>query len=80
MWVTVYINLKHSPAEAKWIFADIDWQYVLSKTEIFIFNYDSSDNSIAAAPSFPGLCCFPEGHGFKQWVGDASKVLMKVCM
>ena len=33
---------------------------------------------IAAAPSFSGLGCFPEGHGFKQWTGDDSKALMKV--
>ncbi|PSR72189.1 hypothetical protein PHLCEN_2v11928 [Hermanssonia centrifuga] len=36
------------------------------------------DRRIAALPSFPGLCCFPEGRGFKQWTGDDSKALMKV--
>ena len=34
---------------------------------------------IAIAPSFPGLQCFLEGRGFKQWTGDDSKALMKVC-
>lgn len=29
-------------------------------------------------PLFPNLRCFPEGHWFKQWTGDDSKVLMKV--
>ncbi|KAF8274732.1 hypothetical protein EI94DRAFT_1768565 [Lactarius quietus] len=29
--------------------------------------------------TFPGLRCFPEGCGFKQWIGDDSKALMKVC-
>ncbi|KAF8801773.1 hypothetical protein BYT27DRAFT_7226673 [Phlegmacium glaucopus] len=58
-WVTAYINLEHSPAEAKQILADID-------------------RRIAAAPSFPGLRHFPEGRGFKQWMGDDSKALMKV--
>ena len=29
-------------------------------------------------PSFPGLC-FSDGCGFKQWTGDDSKALMKVC-
>ena len=33
---------------------------------------------IAAAPLVPGLRCFPEGRGFKQWTGDDSKALMKV--
>ena len=34
--------------------------------------------SIALAPPFAGLHRFPEGRGFKQWMGDDSKVLMKV--
>ncbi|KAG2063674.1 hypothetical protein BDR04DRAFT_1037353, partial [Suillus decipiens] len=33
---------------------------------------------IAAAPLFPGLCCFPHGCHFKQWTDDDSKTLMKV--
>ena len=36
--------------------------------------------SIAAVPSFPGLRRFPQGRGFKQWTGDDSKALMKVCI
>ncbi|KAF8256834.1 hypothetical protein EI94DRAFT_1774813 [Lactarius quietus] len=36
------------------------------------------DWCIAAVPTIPGLRCFPEGHGFKQWMGDDSKALMKV--
>jgi len=35
---------------------------------------------IAAAPSFPGLRRFPERRGFKQWIGDDSKALMKVSL
>jgi hypothetical protein len=34
---------------------------------------------IAAVPLFPGLRRFREGRGFKQWTGDDSKALMKVC-
>jgi hypothetical protein len=34
---------------------------------------------IAAAPAFPGQRRFPEGRGFRQWTGDDSKALMKVC-
>ena len=34
--------------------------------------------SIALAPSFAGLQCFPEGWNFKQWTRDDSKALMKV--
>ena len=36
--------------------------------------------SIALAPPFAGLRRFPEGRGFKQWTGDDSKALMKVCL
>ncbi|KAI9439187.1 hypothetical protein H4582DRAFT_2111330 [Lactarius indigo] len=39
---------------------------------------DDIDRRIALAPPFPGLCCFPQGRGFKQWTGDDSKALMKV--
>jgi hypothetical protein len=35
--------------------------------------------SIAAVPLFPGLRRFPQGRGFKQWTGNDSKALMKVC-
>lgn len=34
---------------------------------------------ISLAPSFAGLRRFPEGRDFKQWTGDDSKALMKVC-
>ncbi|KAG1797296.1 uncharacterized protein BJ212DRAFT_1450497 [Suillus subaureus] len=36
------------------------------------------DRRVAAVPSFSGLQHFPQGHDFKQWTGDDSKVLMKV--
>ncbi|EGO23326.1 hypothetical protein SERLADRAFT_440055 [Serpula lacrymans var. lacrymans S7.9] len=39
---------------------------------------DDIDSRIAATPSFPGLRRFPQGHGYKQWMGDDSKALMKV--
>ncbi|KAI6004187.1 hypothetical protein EDD15DRAFT_2385241 [Pisolithus albus] len=34
--------------------------------------------NIAAIAPFPGLQRFPQGHHFKQWMGDDSKALMKV--
>jgi len=34
--------------------------------------------SLAAVPSFPGICHFSDGHGFLQWTGDDSKALIKV--
>ncbi|KAG1901623.1 uncharacterized protein F5891DRAFT_1128048 [Suillus fuscotomentosus] len=36
------------------------------------------DCRVAAVPSFSGLRRFPQGHDFKQWMGDDSKALMKV--
>jgi hypothetical protein len=41
---------------------------------------DDIDRKIASVPSFPGLRRFPEGRNFKQWTGDDSKALMKVCI
>ncbi|KIK16383.1 hypothetical protein PISMIDRAFT_41169, partial [Pisolithus microcarpus 441] len=39
---------------------------------------DDIDRWIAAVALFPRLGHFPQGHHFKQWMGDDSKVLMKV--
>ncbi|KAF9231476.1 hypothetical protein BU15DRAFT_90902 [Melanogaster broomeanus] len=39
---------------------------------------DDIDRRIATVTSFSGLQRFPQGHGFKQWTGDDSKVLMKI--
>ncbi|KAG1742043.1 hypothetical protein EDB19DRAFT_1895037 [Suillus lakei] len=36
------------------------------------------DHRIAVVPSFLGLRQFPQGQGFKQWMGDDSKALIKV--
>ncbi|KAG1813371.1 uncharacterized protein BJ212DRAFT_1448010 [Suillus subaureus] len=36
------------------------------------------DCRVAAVASFSGLQQFPQGHDFKQWTGNDSKVLMKV--
>ena len=33
-----------------------------------------------AVPLYPNLRRFPEGRRFKQWTGDDSKALMKVCL
>ena len=40
---------------------------------------DDIDHCIAAALPYPGLHRFLEGRCFKQWTGDDSKALMKVC-
>ena len=47
-------------------------QYVIGSWPFFLFR-------IAIATPFSGLRRFPQGHGFKQWTGDDSKALMKVC-
>ncbi|KAG1819162.1 uncharacterized protein BJ212DRAFT_1446262 [Suillus subaureus] len=39
---------------------------------------DDIDRRITAVALFSGLQRFPQGHGFKQWMGDDSKALMKV--
>jgi hypothetical protein len=45
-----------------------------------LFNMFNMLYRIAAAPLFPKLRRFPHGRRFKQWTGDDSKALMKVCM
>ncbi|KAG2339206.1 hypothetical protein BDR05DRAFT_977829 [Suillus weaverae] len=40
---------------------------------------DDIDRRIAAVAPFAGLRRFPDGRGFRQWTGDDSKTLMKVC-
>ena len=76
-WVGKYLSLNHGEARAKEILDDIDRRFV-----IFQFSYQliiMLVNRIAAAPLFPNLRRFPQGRRFKQWTGDDSKALMKVC-
>lgn len=49
----------------------------VSCTPVIIQTYLFS--SIAIVPAFSGLRRFADGRGFKQWTGDDSKALMKVC-
>jgi hypothetical protein len=75
-WVFEYIGLAHPPAEAARILADIDHRYD-SHLPLTIECHLTND-SIVAAPHFPGLWHFKHGRNFKQWTGDDSKALMKV--
>jgi hypothetical protein len=75
-WVTDYLILEHGNAQANAILDDIDRRFVSP----FALNLISDKQGrIAAVPTFSGLRRFPEGRGFKQWTGDDSKALMKVC-
>lgn len=49
------------------------------KSSIILVLIKASHDRIAIMPPFPGLHCFPQGQCFKQWTGDNSKALMKVC-
>ncbi|KIM57870.1 hypothetical protein SCLCIDRAFT_80941, partial [Scleroderma citrinum Foug A] len=57
-----------------WVEKYIEWAYQENASAILA----DIDHCIAAAPPFPGLRHFPQGHGFKQWTGNDSKALMKV--
>lgn len=77
-WVEEYLVITHGKTKANRILDDIDHRYVLISLEInkkLIY-----DSRIAIVPPFIGLRRFPEGRGFKQWTGDDSKALMKVCI
>ncbi|KAG1735575.1 uncharacterized protein EDB91DRAFT_1238202 [Suillus paluster] len=58
-----------------WVHQYIKAQYSENEVNMIL---DDIDHRIALAPSFAGLRRFPEGRGFKQWMGDDSKALMKV--
>ena len=47
--------------------------YLYQRTHVLHFR-------LALAPPFPGLRHFKQGRDFKQWTGDDSKGLMKVCL
>lgn len=78
-WVCDYLHEVHGETRANVILDDIDRWYIPLTTprrtcQVLIWN-----RSIAAVPPFPGLRRFPQGRRFKQWMGDDSKALMKVC-
>ena len=78
-WIEQYILSTHRKAQAMKILADIDrWCKIYSHSNI-LQSFDIYHNRIAAVPSFPRLHHFHEGRGFKQWTGNNSKGLMKVC-
>ena len=81
-WVEDYIrNVQHkgNPRLAKEVLADIDRQYVHYYFVVVIYYNSCQILSITCVPPFPGLRHFYEGRGFKQWTGNDSKGLMKVC-
>lgn len=76
-WVEKYLFIIHDAAVAWHIMDNIDHQYVtFVKSGLFTKLYER----ITLVPPFTGLRCFHHGHGFKQWTGDDSKALMKVCL
>ena len=78
-WVGEYLILEHGEAQANEILDDIDRRYVSESFRIKI-NLRMTVNRIAATPLFSNLRRFPHGRRFKQWTGDDSKALMKVCL
>jgi hypothetical protein len=83
MWVCNYLLKVYGETQANAILNDIDRWYIPPTTHRLtllwcweVLTY----NSIAAVPFFPGLCQFPQGRHLKQWMGDDSKALMKVCL
>ena len=68
----------HVPKHALEIIEDIDCWYDISL--FFASRFIKLHSRISAVPPFPGLHQFADGHDFKQWTGDDSKVLMKVCV
>jgi len=76
-WVGEYLVSVHGESRGQSILDDIDRRSVVLLTATLVVC--SFPQSIAAVPPFPGLRRFPHGRRFKQWTGDDSKALMKVC-
>jgi hypothetical protein len=78
-WIQEYLVVKHGKTRANEILDDIDHRYIsqysCDEGCFLMFHF-----SIAIVPLFSGVRRFPEGRGFKQWTGDDSKALMKVCI
>ena len=75
-WIEEYINTTYRKTEAAKILADIDRQCEGSAAPTYSV-YCLVAGRITAVPSFSGLRHFHEGRGFKQWMGNDSKGLMK---
>lgn len=76
-WIRDYLYITHGKSRGTEIVDDIDRRYISQYSwneDFFNFNF-----SIAVVPLFSGVRRFSEGRGFKQWTGDDSKALMKVC-
>ena len=78
-WIVTYIENSNSNAQAKQILNDIDRQWVSiansgQQTLTLVLK------SISLTLACLGLRNFHQACGFKQWTGDDSKALMKVCL
>jgi hypothetical protein len=76
-WVEEYLIATHGQTRANVILDDMDKRWAISI--LYYFKFPDHLFRIAAVPAFTGLRRFPQGRGFKQWTGDDSKALMKVC-
>jgi hypothetical protein len=74
-WVETFLVKTHGRTKANEILDDIDKRYVITGEQVHVLILFS----IEVVPPFTGLRRFPHGRGFKQWTGDDSKALMKVC-
>ncbi|KAI5983739.1 hypothetical protein F5J12DRAFT_907985 [Pisolithus orientalis] len=61
----------------EWVESYLKTMHGTTKANVIL---DDIDRRITAVAPFAGLCCFPEGCHFKQWTGNDSKALMKVCL
>ena len=68
---------RNDKKKVKRILDDIDRRWVT--IPLFEFISYSYTLSVVITPPFAGLRHFPQGRGFKQWTGNDSKALMKVC-
>ncbi|KAF8257099.1 hypothetical protein EI94DRAFT_1774628 [Lactarius quietus] len=56
----------------------LEYLHVTHGEKVSLEIIEDIDHQISAVPPFSGLCRFLDGHDYKQWTGNNSKVLMKI--
>ena len=79
-WVEKFLVLLYGKAGAATVLDDIDHRYILHNFSSLHLKSRSFFMRLALVPPFSRLRGFPQGRRFKQWTGDDSKGLMKVCL
>ena len=80
-WVGLYLEITHEKAEADWIMDEIDQRYIHFLSTFIFFYFWVHDLGLQLCQHFPSYANSSMAITLnKQWTGDNSKALMKVCI